>query len=236
MTVFGRSLLLSLLFSSSICFAVEVPQSHRSKQAVLQAKTRLEPLLAAGDMQLGSAAFIRIFKREKELELWLETDDGFELFKTWPIAKFSGRPGPKTKKGDHQAPEGFYFVPPHQLNPYSSYHLSFNLGYPNRYDRAHGYTGSYLMVHGNSVSIGCYAMTDPVIEEIWTLMDAAYRQGQPFIRVHVFPFRMTPANMQRHGGGRWHEFWENLQEGFEYFETKGIVPNVEVRGKRYVFE
>ena len=105
--------------------------------------------------------------------------------------------------------EGFYFVPPNQLNPHSSYHLSFNLGYPNRYDRAHGYTGSYLMVHGNKVSIGCYAMTDPVIEEIWTLMDAAYRQGQPFIRVHIFPFRMTPGNMDRHGDGPWHEFWEN---------------------------
>jgi len=122
------------------------------------------------------------------------------------------------------------------LNPHSSYHLSFNLGYPNRYDRAQDRTGSFLMVHGNSVSIGCYAMTDPVIEEIWTLMEAAYGQGQPFIRVHIFPFRMTQANMDLHGKGKWHEFWENLEEGYQFFESGGQVPNVGVSNKRYVFE
>ncbi len=225
-----------LLGISSVSSAVEVPHSLRSRQAVQRAVAQLEPQLAAKEMQLGQAAFIRVFKQEEELELWLEKDGQMELFKTWPIAKFSGHPGPKTKQGDNQAPEGFYFVPPNQLNPHSSYHLSFNLGYPNRYDRTHGYTGNYLMVHGNSVSIGCYAMTDPVIEEIWTLMDAAYRQGQPFIRVHIFPFRMTPDNMDRHGGGPWHEFWKNLQEGYLSFESTGKVPNVEVKNSRYVFE
>jgi murein L,D-transpeptidase YafK len=234
---FCATLLMALfLINTSAGFAVNVPQSNLSKQAILEAKPRLESRLKDKDLQLGQPVFIRIFKREKKLELWLQKDGRFELFHTWPIAKFSGRPGPKTKQGDRQAPEGFYFVPPNQLNPYSSYHLSFNLGYPNRYDRSYGRTGSALMVHGNRVSIGCYAMTDPVIEEIWTLMDAAYRQGQPFIRVHVFPFRMTQENMDKHGEGKWQSFWVNLKEGYDFFETKGIVPNVNVRNKRYVFD
>ena len=230
--------LVSVLFLviSTTGFALDIPESSRSVKAISEASTRLKPQLESKNMELGQPAFIRIFKREKELELWLENEEGFALFKTWPIAEFSGHPGPKTRQGDNQAPEGFYFVPPSQMNPWSSYHLSFNLGYPNRYDRAHGYTGSFLMVHGNSVSIGCYAMTDPVIEEIWTVMDAAYSSDQPFIRVHVFPFRMTQENMIQYGQGRWYDFWANLKEGYDFFEIGGKVPNVNVRGSRYVFE
>ena len=135
-----------------------------------------------------------------------------------------------------RGPEGFYFVTPGRLNPFSKFHLSFNLGYPNAYDRAHGRTGGALMVHGDCVSIGCYAMTDAGIEEIYALADAAFREGQPFFRVHVFPFRMTDENMARHEKSRWKDFWENLKEGYDFFERSGRPPNVEVRGGRYVFE
>jgi len=124
---------------------------------------------------------------------------------------YSGELGPKFKQGDGQSPEGFYFVKPGQMNPYSSYHLSFDLGYPNTYDRAHGRTGDYLMVHGDCVSIGCYAMTDAGIEEIYTLMGAALKGGQPFVRVHAFPFPMTEENLKRHEGNKNIEFWKNLK-------------------------
>ena len=129
--------LVSILFLaiSSTGFALDIPESSRSVKAISEASTRLKPQLESKNMKLGQPAFIRIFKREKELELWLENEEGFALFKTWPIAEFSGHPGPKTRQGDNQAPEGFYFVPPSQMNPWSSYHLSFNLGYPNRYER-----------------------------------------------------------------------------------------------------
>jgi murein L,D-transpeptidase YafK len=92
------------------------------------------------------------------------------------------------------------------------------------------------MVHGDCVSIGCYAMTDAGIEEIYALADAALRKGQPFFRVHVFPFRMTADNMARYDKSRWKEFWENLKDGYDFFERSGRPPNVEVRGLRYVFE
>jgi murein L,D-transpeptidase YafK len=188
------------------------------------------------NLRFGAPIFVRIFKESRQLELWIENADHFELFKTYDICTFSGHLGPKLRTGDLQSPEGFYFVTPGRMNPVSEFHLSFNLGYPNAYDRARDRTGSALMVHGDCVSIGCYAMTDAGIEEIYTLADAALRSGQPFFRVHVFPFRMTARNMQRHHNSKWREYWENLKEGYDFFERTGRPPNVEVQGDRYVFE
>ena len=147
----------------------------------------------------------------------------------------SGTLGPKLAEGDCQAPEGFYFVANRHLNPRSTYHLSFNLGFPNAYDLAHGRTGSHLMVHGSDMSIGCFAMTDPGIEEIYTLCAAALAKGQPFFRVHIFPFRMNEERMTKAAGDPWEEFWKNLKEGHDLFERNHVPPEVNVQDKRYVF-
>ena len=217
-------------------FAQDVPSSGRSRAATSRQTPRLQRELEAKDLQLGSPVFLRIFKESRELELWVRQADRFHLFRTYPICDFSGNLGPKLRQGDLQSPEGFYFVTSRQLNPSSRFHLSFNLGYPNAFDRQKGRTGSALMVHGNCVSIGCYAMTDAGIEEIYTLVDAALRNGQPFFRVHVFPFRMTAEKMADHRNSRWFGFWENLKDGHDFFENSGWPPNVEVRGGQYVFE
>lgn len=224
--------------------AEHVPKSARSQAAVERAAPALRRDLMSDGYAWGSPVFIRIFKEESELEVWLEQDADFRLFRTYPICRFSGELGPKLQQGDGQSPEGFYFVSPGAMNPNSSYHLSFNLGFPNQYDRAHGGTGSYLMVHGDCVSVGCFAMAkrwlatgtdrnDP-IGEIWTLMSSAFENGQPFVRVHSFPFRMSGTNMSRHSGPRWGSFWLNLKEGYDQFEHTKRPPNVEVRGQRYV--
>ena len=93
------------------------------------------------------------------------------------------------------------------------------------------------MVHGSCVSIGCYAMTNDIIEEIYALADAAFRNGQQFFRVHIFPFRMNDKNMEEHKGSEWYSFWQNLKEGYELFEQYGnIPPNVEVENASYVFD
>ena len=160
----------------------------------------------------------------------------FKLFRKFKIAACSGNLGPKLREGDRQAPEGFYYVTPLRMNPNSRFHLSFNLGYPNTYDRAHGRTGSSLMIHGNSVSIGCFAMTDSKIEEIYVLAAAALRNGQKFFRVHCFPFRMTAEKMKKQGDSRWYEFWQNLKEGYDFFENTRRLPNVELRNLRYTFK
>jgi murein L,D-transpeptidase YafK len=104
---------------------------------------------------LGAPIYIRIFKEERELELWVQTpSDTYALFKTYPICNHSGGLGPKLKEGDRQSPEGFYTVTKSALNPNSSYHLSFNLGFPNRFDRSHNRTGSVLMVHATASPLG----------------------------------------------------------------------------------
>ncbi|PID78483.1 MAG: 2-dehydro-3-deoxyphosphooctonate aldolase [Gammaproteobacteria bacterium] len=226
---------LSVLFGSAFG-GTDIPKSKRSINAVKKVTPIISRELTKEGLSLGSQVYIRIFKEEKVLELWVKSNNFFKLFKSYPICTFSGNLGPKTRTGDYQAPEGFYFVKASNLNPYSNYHLSFNLGYPNRYEREKGYTGGALMVHGSCVSIGCYAMTDPIIEEIYTLVEAALSNGQPYFRVHAFPFRMTNENMEKHSSSKWFKYWENLQEGYLKFEEyEHIPPNVEVNNGKYIF-
>jgi len=189
--------------------------------------------LLALDAQVGNPVFIRIFKKESMLEVWIKPEHEYVLFKQYPICAFSGSLGPKLKEGDRQSPEGFYAVKKHQLNPNSSYHLSFNLGFPNSYDKAHHRTGSYLMVHGECVSIGCYAMTNPKIEEIYKLIEEALKKGQKYVQVHAFPFYMNDINMAEHEENKWYAFWTELKEGYDYFEAEKLPPTIKVENKHY---
>ena len=196
-------------------------------------KESLNQRLKTLSVNIGNPVFIRIFKDEAILEVWIEHEGEYKHLKDYRICAYSGYLGPKLKEGDRQAPEGFYKVGAHQLNPNSKYHLSFNLGYPNAYDRAHGRTGSFLMVHGNCVSIGCYAMTDEKIEEIYALVEGALKNGQKYVAVHAYPFRMTQENMNVYEGNRWYDFWINLKEGYDYFESERRPPKIKVENKRY---
>jgi murein L,D-transpeptidase YafK len=182
----------------------------------------------------GAPVFIRIFKLESELEIWMEKNGRYQLFATYPICLWSGRLGPKLQEGDGQAPEGFYSVTKEQLNPNSKWHRSFNLGFPNAFDQAQGRTGSFIMVHGGCQSIGCFAKTDPVVDEIWRLITAALDGGQRSFDVQVFPFRMTDKNLKARSGDRWSQFWSDLQRGYEAFERNKIPPLIHVCDGRYV--
>ena len=208
-------------------------------------RRRVAPLLTEelkrAHLKAGAPVFIRIFKEERELELWLRDDMGgrYTLFKKWPIATYGDAGlGPKLKEGDGKAPEGFYHVAARQLNPKSKYHLAFNLGYPNALDQFHKRTGSALMVHGSNVSIGCYAMTDPVIEIIYLLADAALRgKRQDEISVQCLPFRPTDARLARAEaeGSGWTGFWRNLKQGYDLFEQTKVPPLVGHKDGKYVF-
>jgi murein L,D-transpeptidase YafK len=216
---------------------IGVPSSERSRNAITRVKPSLEAELAKKDLSYGAPIFIRIFKQPEEFEVWLQKEGEFHLFKTYQICTYgNGDLGPKLKQGDGQAPEGFYSVTPKRMNPSSKFHLSFDLGYPNDYDRALKRTGSALMVHGDCVSIGCYAMTDPFIEEIYALADAAFRNGKKYFDVHIFPFRMTKENMEKYSDSKWISFWQNLEEGYNLFETNRKPPIVHVKGYRYSFK
>jgi murein L,D-transpeptidase YafK len=203
--------------------------------ATKQLPAEAQVLLAKKGMTEQAPVFVRIFKEENELEIWKQMADGrYEHFKTYPICAWSGELGPKLKQGDKQAPEGFYTVRPGQMNPNSQFHLAFNLGYPNEFDRAHGRDGSALMVHGKCKSAGCFAMTDALIEEIYILAREAFKGGQTAFHVHAFPFRMTEENMKRHAKSEWIGFWRSLKIGYDSFEFFRIPPKVAVCSRQYL--
>ncbi len=209
-------------------------QGDRAQAASNRVKPMLERDLRKLGLEFGAPVFMRIFKREKELELWVEGDaHRFVLFRTYPICTYSGDLGPKQREGDNQAPEGFYRVAAGQLNAQSRFHLSFNLGYPNAYDRAHSRTGNFLMVHGSCVSIGCYAMGDDAIEEIYTLAAAALQSGQPAFEVHAFPFRLDQENLDGEKDSPWHAFWSELQPAYDAFNQSKRLPTLSTRGLHY---
>ena len=188
------------------------------------------------NMDRAAPILIRIYKEEGTLEVWKQDQTGkFALLKSFPICKFSGKLGPKIVQGDYQAPEGFYDITPDQMNPQSSEYLSFNIGFPNAFDRSLGRTGSFLMVHGGCKSVGCYAMTDYGMEEIYGLVAEAFRGGQVKIQLQAFPFRMTTENLVRHEQDPNASFWEMLKTGDDAFLTLGQPPTVAVCDQRYVF-
>jgi murein L,D-transpeptidase YafK len=194
--------------------------------------SRMESL----NMDRAAPILIRIYKEESTLEVWKQDRTGkFALLNTYPICKFSGRLGPKIVEGDHQAPEGFYDIAPDQMNPNSSEFLAFNTGYPNAFDRSLGRTGNFLMVHGGCRSVGCYAMTDYAMEEIYGLLDEAFKAGQQKIQLEAFPFRMTAENLASHAGDPNMPFWEMLKTGNDAFFAAGRPPMVAVCDQRYVF-
>jgi murein L,D-transpeptidase YafK len=184
-----------------------------------------------------SPILIRIFKEESELEVWKQDARGrFALLKTYPICRWSGELGPKIREGDGQAPEGFYTVAPGQMRPNSNYYLAFDLGFPNVHDKANDRTGSFLMVHGNCASVGCYAMTDAQIQEIYALARDSLLGGQKAFQVQAYPFRMTPLNMALHRNNPNMPFWRMIKEGSDHFEATAAEPHVDVCEKRYVFD
>lgn len=197
---------------------------------------KLAAQMQAKGMKSSGAVFVRIYKQESELELWKRDNKGqFSLLKTYPMCRWSGQLGPKKAEGDRQAPEGFYHVTKGMLNPESEYHLSFNLGFPNAYDRSFGRTGTALMVHGACTSSGCFAVTNEAVSELYSVLREAFNAGQSVVQVQSFPFRMTPENMALNRANPNFEFWQNLEEGADHFDATRQPPRVGVCNKKYIF-
>ncbi len=169
-------------------------------------------LMQQKDTTPSSPVLIRTYKKEAEFEIWKMKSDGrYELLKTYPMCRWSGQLGPKTREGDRQVPEGFYTITPGQMNPNSAYYLSFNVGYPNEYDRAYGRTGGNIMVHGVCSSAGCFSMTDQEIGEIYAIAREAFNGGQRAIQMQSYPFHMTAENFAKHRLDRNIDFWKQLK-------------------------
>jgi murein L,D-transpeptidase YafK len=213
--------------------ATSTGSSARSLQPISQ-KTLAQ--MEALDTKASAPTLIRTYKKEAEFEIWKMKSDGqYALLKTYPMCRWSGQLGPKLREGDHQVPEGFYTITPGQMNPNSAYYLSFNVGYPNAFDRAWDRTGGTIMVHGICSSAGCYSMTDAQIAEIYAIARESFNGGQREIQMQSYPFRMTAENLAKHRLDPNADFWKQLKNGSDHFEVTKTEPKVLVCGKRYVF-
>ena len=235
---FARTLLASAAVVAAIALAGCDPETIApTGRAHAPLSEKMLSEFTAKNMDKELPVLARIFKEESELEIWKQNRDGqFELLKTYPICRWSGDLGPKKKEGDRQAPEGFYTITPGQMNPNSNYYLAFNTGFPNAYDRAMGYTGSELMVHGDCSSRGCYAMTDEQIQEIYALARESFFGGQKAFQLQAYPFHMTALNMAKHRNNPNFAFWKMLKEGYDHFDATHQEPKVAVCDRRYVFD
>lgn len=180
--------------------------------------------------------FLRVFKHERVMELWARSaaDSTFTLMKEYRVCALPGQLGPKVKMGDFQVPEGFYYID--EFNPQSAYHLSLRVSYPNLSDRLRREVvalGGDIFVHGGCETVGCVPIEDQNIKEVYWLAAQAMDAGQQIIPIHIFPTRMDDQGM------RWLEstfepdpslleFWNNLAEGFDYFEATHSVPWITV--------
>ncbi|MFK8251324.1 L,D-transpeptidase family protein [Ancylobacter terrae] len=209
------------------------PRDDRASQPI---PAKLVSDMTARGMSPNDPIMVRIYKQESELEVWKRDRSGrYALLKTYPLCRWSGKLGPKQREGDRQAPEGFYTVTARQLNPRSQFYLSFNLGYPNQLERALGYDGSALMVHGACTSAGCYAMTNDGVSEVYAVAREALAAGQPSFQVQALPFRMTPRNFARYRNDPNMPYWQNLKEGTDLFAVTRQPPVVGACGGRYRF-
>jgi murein L,D-transpeptidase YafK len=221
-----------------VCFAVSLAACNTTLDPRRGLAPQPQALIAQSERvgaTASSSVLIRIFKQSKELELWRKTNDGsYALVKTYEICAYSGELGPKIKQGDRQAPEGFYTVGASQLNYHSIRYLSMNTGYPNVYDRIHGYTGAALMIHGGCDSAGCYAIEDQPMQEVFTAIRDAIKAGQKSVQVQIYPFRMNTLNMFFSKENKNTNFWQQLKMGYDKFEATHKEINVSVVGGKYV--
>jgi murein L,D-transpeptidase YafK len=237
------TLIRTLVLSAALCAGALTPVrclGEDSNQLPAKATREVPPellsLFQQKRMAKHSPIILRIFKEEAELEVWKQDVTGhFQFVKTYPICRWSGDLGPKQHEGDRQAPEGFYTITPALMNPNSNYYLAINTGFPNSFDKANGREGSFLMIHGDCWSSGCYAMSDEQIAEIFAMARDSLA-GRPSFQVQAYPFRLTPANLARHRTNPNMPFWMMLKEGNDHFETTRLEPKVEVCDRRYVFD
>jgi murein L,D-transpeptidase YafK len=188
--------------------------------------------------------FLRAIKEERVLEVWIKTRE-FKVFihlKDYNFTKISGKLGPKRKQGDNQVPEGFYYI--NRFNPQSKFYLSLGINYPNESDKILGdkeKPGNDIYIHGGSTSVGCIPIGDDNIKELYLLAVESENRKEKSISVHIFPSRLDDKNYEKlksvYGdNSTLLSFWENLKDGFAYFENSKQTPQIDIdRYGRYKF-
>lgn len=239
-------LLCAVSFASPQTFKEEQDRFPRVRQARENKETSLESLFAAKGINYPPhRIIITAYKHEQTLELWArpETTNTFTLIKEYPFTAYCGTLGPKRKQGDLQIPEGFYTIT--HFNPYSNFHLSMLVSYPNRSDRLlspYQNPGGEIRIHGSCVTIGCVPIGDDAIEEVYVTCVDALSGGQVHIPVYIFPARMNAAGMGMlqllmQDDASLSTFWRNLKQGYDIFTVtqRMLMYSIDDSG-RYVFE
>lgn len=232
-------LLLTMITKSALSqsgFKAQQLKFERVRAAYDQKWDNLKKELSKKGFNGAFKLHLAAYKSEGKLEVWLqtETQKKYEHFKTYNFCAHSGTLGPKSKEGDLQTPEGFYYIS--AFNPKSNFYLSLGINYPNSVDRLRSgqeKPGSDIYIHGNCVTIGCIPLTDEKIKEVYVLGVEARNSGQTNIPVYIFPFKMTESNFKKHIAqypGQT-KFWQSLQPGYAYFEKNRTLPKVtQVKG------
>lgn len=210
-------------------FKTEQLKFERVRTAYDEKWTSLQKELQAAGIDAGFKVCLLAYKAEGKLELWLKTNrqKSYRLFKTYNFCAHSGILGPKVKEGDLQTPEGFYYI--NAFNPMSNFYLSLGINYPNAVDKLRSgkeKTGGDIYIHGNCVTVGCIPLTDEKIKEVYVLAVEAKNAGQLKIPVHIFPFKMTAANLEKQlqRFPQHKTFWTSLQSSYAYFEKNKLLP------------
>jgi len=177
--------------------------------------------------------FIRVFKHDKELEVWVTDSLDYVLFKTYKICLLSGDLGPKRKEGDLQVPEGFYII--NHFNYFSNYYLSLGINYPNKSDiilSPYKNLGGLIYIHGDCVSVGCIDIGNPSIDELFSLCLITKKNGQDSIPVHIFPVNYNKTESLFYLDFKLKDkiylidFEKNIFEGFKLFEENKRLPMI----------
>ena len=233
---------LALQRASGQSFKAEQMKFDRVRDAIVEKEPAIKRLFAQKRLSYPpKQIFIRVFKREQAVELWVSGADHdiFELLKEYKVCASSGTVGPKREQGDDQVPEGFYRID--RFNPLSNFHLSLGVNYPNQADKilgVKGRLGGDIFIHGNCVTIGCVPITDESIKELYVIAVEARSGGQTSLPIHIFPAKLHEKGLKRlereFGNPKLLEFWMSLKPGYDFFEQNRRLPIITIdRQGRY---
>ena len=223
-------------------FLDEQLQYTRVNAAYKEKKPIIAEKLQSMDLSLKNVkVMIKAYKYEQNVKIYVQSksEKVWRVYKEFPFNCTSGELGPKRQEGDYQIPEGYYKV--NHFNPYSNFHLSLGVSYPNKADKIkspHKNKGGAIYMHGGCATIGCIPIEDEPIKEVYILSVLAKNNGQSKVPIHIFPFEYTQEKFDsaiklypEH-----ENFWTNIYEIEKKFEESKVAPKVGINSSGEYFE
>ena len=226
-------LALSAIFLSTI--AADAASKSWRPESVAEREIDLAKEFSEKGLKLGSPVFLRVYKQTSEMELWVQQGPRYELFKIYKICRWSGGLGPKFYEGDRQSPEGLYRITTSDLIVNQRWDRAMNINYPNNFDQVNGRGGSSILIHGGCGSIGCFAIQNQNVEEVYGAVRAALRNSQAYVPVLTLPFRYSALAPEKEDTLHMSEFWSDLRRADLLFERDKLPPIAWICDGRYYF-